>query len=609
MLDKNKDILAERFPHILILLDEIEEEQSDIEIISAQNNLEIVKFTVDDHEWFLNSKIDPQKAAEIYVERLNIRIYGKYFLFGFSDGRVVRTLLKKCDDTNGVVICEPNIRIFKKVCDRIDISDILADERIEICFSNTKYGPERIMGGVVQYNNIRVIECAVLPGYDILYRDECEQFDEAIGDQMRREHVHRATRMAFLQLTPRSTMYHMKRMITQNNPYQLKKKLEEYNLKKIPAIIVSAGPSLDKNVEQLKAAQGKALIIVVDAALRTVIQAGIRPDLVYTVDPESPDRFFEGMELKTMNWVCERITRPEIVMRYAERIMYTGYYMEQWNLELKELLGYEFPEILSGGSVTTEAFMMALYLGFTKIILVGQDMAFTNGVSHTKGINKAFGDNDEYINSRIIMKVEGINGETLETDFQMYYYKKWFEQIIASYDEQIEVIDATEGGARIEGTSVETLNNAIIENCKENLNVYEIVRGLPPMLSEEQQAVLKGRLFQLYDDLPNMREKLQEICTKQRAIKESLYKEPGVRIKEKFAEVQKDIDNIKDTMLMEFFVLYAQEEEYEVGEDIYVQEKMKLEEIIEKSLKLFKGYLKASELFASDFQKYVLENK
>ena len=64
---------------------------------------------------------------------------------------------------------------------------------------------------------------------------------------------------------------------------------------------------------------------------------------------------------------------------------------------MSEELGYMFPILSVGGSVTSEAFQIASYLGFRKIILVGQDMAFTNGISHTEGIEKAFGDNDEYI--------------------------------------------------------------------------------------------------------------------------------------------------------------------------------------------------------------------
>ena len=57
-------------------------------------------------------------------------------------------------------------------------------------------------------------------------------------------------------------------------------------------------------------------------------------------------------------------------------------------------------------------------------------MTFTNGISHTSGIEGAFGDNDEYIDSRYQVYVEGIDGQKLKTDFQMWRYKKWFEKII-----------------------------------------------------------------------------------------------------------------------------------------------------------------------------------
>ena len=68
-------------------------------------------------------------------------------------------------------------------------------------------------------------------------------------------------------------------MIGCRNIYQIRQALEGLNVEEIPAILVSAGPSLDKNISELKKAQGKAFIVVVDAALRTVLRAGVRPDL------------------------------------------------------------------------------------------------------------------------------------------------------------------------------------------------------------------------------------------------------------------------------------------------------------------------------------------
>ena len=84
-------------------------------------------------------------------------------------------------------------------------------------------------------------------------------------------------------------------------------------------------------------------------------------------------------------------------------------------------------------------------------------MAFTNGISHTSGIDGAFGDNDDYINSRYLVSVQGIHGEELKTDFQMWRYKKWFEKIIRMNGNRFEVINATEGGACARLTLTDTI--------------------------------------------------------------------------------------------------------------------------------------------------------
>ena len=60
----------------------------------------------------------------------------------------------------------------------------------------------------------------------------------------------------------------------QTDTHYLKKRLAEEDLSDVPAIIVAAGPSLNKNVQELKQAKGKALILVVDAALRAVVNTG-----------------------------------------------------------------------------------------------------------------------------------------------------------------------------------------------------------------------------------------------------------------------------------------------------------------------------------------------
>ena len=52
----------------------------------------------------------------------------------------------------------------------------------------------------------------------------------------------------------------------------------------IPAIVVSAGPSLNKNIVELRKAKNKAFIVAVDTAVKPLVKAGIIPDLYVVVD-------------------------------------------------------------------------------------------------------------------------------------------------------------------------------------------------------------------------------------------------------------------------------------------------------------------------------------
>jgi len=53
----------------------------------------------------------------------------------------------------------------------------------------------------------------------------------------------------------------------------------------VPAVVVAAGPSLDRNIAELRRIRGRALIIAVDTALRPLLEAGIAPELVVAIDP------------------------------------------------------------------------------------------------------------------------------------------------------------------------------------------------------------------------------------------------------------------------------------------------------------------------------------
>lgn len=558
----------------------------------------------ENRKWYLNSRYDTAFAAAVYAGRYQIRIYGTYFVFGFSDGRHVREFLKKCDDTNHIVICETSVEIFEECCEQFDVSDILEDKRVCFYIPDVTDSIEGIMKKNLQYSDFTFTEFCILPGYDILFHEECEEFQNLIIERMRDEAVKKGTSLSFQRVIPRNTLYNMKHTIRTRNVGQIREALEGYPLEEIPAVIVCAGPSLDKNIQELKKIQGRALIIVVDAALRAVLRAGIHPDLVCTVDPNPPERFFTELDLSGLTWCCENASKPEIIRKYGERVYYFGYFEKGWNQTISEMLGYGFPVLPTGGSVSSIAFAMALYFGFRKIVFMGQDLAFTGGKSHTSGIEGALGDNDKYIKSRCLMEVEGIDGTMLQTDFQMWYYKQWFEKAIRDGGDRMRVIDATEGGAKIEGAENMKMSEVVAGECPAEFDFRKIEQAIQPAFSVEEQQ----KLEKAYRNLKLQAGDLQKFIEKQISTLDSLCRKSGgdTAVTDNDVRVLRDMleenDILEHMPLFGMMTVYAQKAEYELGDTIYTKENMGIRDLAELNLNLFLGYRKAVQMLLEDIE-------
>lgn len=613
LFEKNMESFEKRYPLLAEKIKKIDINNIKdlVQTKQAQSGHIILSVQKEKKIWNMNSRLNPQMAAELYAQRYNIRLYGVYFAFGFSDGRCVRELWKKCDDTNLFVICEPNLKVFAVSCHYIDLQDILENPRIILYFPELEKDSGALVQHLVDYSRMKLLDFCILPGYDVLYHEECEMFMDNVLDCMKNVIVNKATHVTFDRDIPRRMLSNTKRMIFSSNLMQLKKALDQKVVKDIPVIIVSAGPSLDKNIHELKKAQGKAFIIAVDASVRTVLQAGVRPDLLCSIDPNSPERFFTGANTNEIFWACNQLSNPILLEKYAKHIFYYGSFGKRWDNIMQDELKYNFPSITSGGSVSTEAFMLALHLGFRKIVLIGQDLAFTGGVTHTKGVGDALGDNDEYIKSRHLVEVEGIDGTLLQTDYQMWIYKQWFEKAIRINKESIRVIDATEGGARIEGTEIQTLSNVIQTECTQEFSMYNIEKEIPSMFSEEKQQELLNTMKTIRNDIILFENKVEKAIEQEEIILKNV-SENGNDTSKVTTELQRLAEEnkaIEESDILDYISLYAQNEEYELGDSIYADEDLTPAQLIEKSLALLKGYQKGAKLFLEDFDQIIMNDE
>ena len=601
----NYDVLRESYAPLLAKLESYPLEDKTVKTQKAENGETILIKEKNERIWILNSGINPTEAAACYAERYEIRKYTTYYVFGLSDGRCIRSLLQKCDDTNKLIVCEPDAENFYMCLVNCDISDLLKDRRIHLYVPGMTMEIEEILNDTMDYADIKRTEFCILPAYDVLYRDKCEQFMDKIMDKCTDEVLKMGTSLKSGRTIVQNTLGNMKRMIREKNIEQLRQKLEGKIPDGMPAIIVSAGPSLDKNVGELKKAKGKALIIVVDAALRTVIRAGIKPDIVCTVDPNVPERFFDKMDLSQITWCCDRLTRNTIAEQLCNNIYYYGVFSYDWNQILNQTLGYPFPNMTIGGNITSVAYALACYLGFRTIVLIGQDMAFTNGVSHTAGIEDALGDGKKYIESRVLVQVEGIDGKMLDTDVQMWYYKRWFEKSIDANKDTLEVINATEGGAKIEGAQNRRLRDVIQERCLETFDFESLEKEIPPAFSAEQQKKLNARYQEIAEDLLSLKTHIQETLVMQRRLLKEQKQMTAGQFREGLAQMMKKNEEIEELPWFDLMIFYAQKEEYEMSDRLCVKEEPSIEELIENNISLYEAYENGTDQFLEDIKSFL----
>ncbi len=241
--------------------------------------------------------------------------------------------------------------------------------------------------------------------------------------------------------------------LLQNIPFMLEsipfqRILSERKNKFENAIVVSAGPSLAKQLPLLKAYQEKAVIFCADGALSMLEKKGIVPDYVTNLDfTDLAMKFFQNKENKTSLNVLSCATHPSLVCLLDNKsvILRDDPLYQRFNLN-------DFGYIDTGTHVSHFSYTLALALGFKNIIMIGQDLAFDEkGNSHSKGFSYGEQFSEETIVPTLQVQAYGGKGEVL-THITWNDYRIKLEYLFACNDQKAKFYNATEGGARISFT-------------------------------------------------------------------------------------------------------------------------------------------------------------
>ena len=260
-----------------------------------------------------------------------------------------------------------------------------------------------------------------------------------------------------------------------------------------PAIIASTGPSLNKNKHLLKGLEDKALLLCPDASLPILLDMGVRPHLVTSLERViHVTHFFKNLteeQLSETYLAACPVIRKEVydLYRGPKLIVYRNLDHFKWLEVERGILDIK----ASSGNM---AFKIAAAMGCDPIILIGQDLSFTSdGATHASG--NLFGEKQAGMFYEMIT-VPGNDGNPVQTNSTFFSFLKGYEVDVAEY--QGACVNATEGGALIQGTKIMTFAEAIERYLSED---YQPLQRLQGYLTPPDEAAALATAQQVMDNI------------------------------------------------------------------------------------------------------------
>lgn len=381
-------------------------------------------------ERYMHSNVNPVEEADMFAREYYSTDYSRYIIFGLGLGYHIDALLN-LDDGIEIEIIEPDMEIIKTALASRRMNWLMGNMRVRLV-----YDPDFTkLARSLEEDSRLIIH------YPSLLHIQDERMRLALEKYFIRDSGKRNMAIAF-ENNFRENIIKCSNYVDELEPM----------FKGKNAVIVAAGPSLDKNVRLLKGKPDNTIIVAVGTVFHKLMGLGIAPDCVVFLDAQcSMTQQIKGLENESVPIVCASTAYKGIAVNYKGPkylICQKGYdRAEQYAME-HQVRSYE-----TGGSVSTIALDMCLQLGCCEIAYIGLDLAFTGNRTHANDTACVKDAPDEDV-----LSVESTDGKMVSSSRLFMIYREWIERRAQQEDAAGRVYDATEGGAKKKGLITKSLH-------------------------------------------------------------------------------------------------------------------------------------------------------
>lgn len=487
------EALRQKYPGWATIIENRKRKKRNFDVIVEQSMMgdTILKVNKNGKVFYLNGKYAPSAVVERWLEHQGkIEEYAPIVIIGIANGYHIQRILESVPDTSNILIYEPSLELFRRELEETDLSFLFAmNIPVGLIVEGlNKEELEQYFALMISYDNMTSLKYYTSGNYIRLFHEQIEDFVKVLKNYIEKLEVSWNTLIRYTDVKAENTFKNLPFLYEGYSMEELRNILPE----DIPTIVVSAGPSLNKNIMELKKAVGKACIIATDTAMKPLLNAGIIPNLFVIIDGLKPGVLFEHKDISKVPMVTMTGVSVEPMKCHKGKkfFYYSSSPFEQQiltDLGNKEGRKRVLPDLITGGSVANSAFSLGVFMGSRIIILIGQDLALTGNRTHADGTFQEKMDEINLDNGNYF-EVESIDGGKVLTRDDFNRYRKWFEEVAEKW-EHVTMIDATEGGALIHGSKVMSLKKAIQKYCKKDFNVKWHIDHCKKLFTGENQNV------------------------------------------------------------------------------------------------------------------------
>lgn len=467
-MGENQTLLMNMFPYLRSSLNTLnnETDEEKLEILHTKvENTPTLSVMIENRNYYLHSKYDPRKEAEVLIERYKDEFekYDHVLFYGVGLGYHVETLLKRYPNMN-YSLFEPVPSVFYQFLEsnRLDNLDLSRLKNVFIDTADTD--PKDFLINLTGNIQERIMLIA-LPSYERIFERKFQQFTEDFKEAVAAKYEsHYIDNKYSARWTLNSLINLPTTLSTPNilNGF-------DHIFKDKPLIIVSAGPSLQEEYENLKKIKRDktAYIFAVGSANKALIANGIIPDAVCTYDPQDINYtvFTKMLEEDVIDVpmiygtsvgfeTLKHYPGPKLHMITSQDTI-TPYYIGDSAQYVKR--------INDAPTIAAVTLQLACELKSNPIILVGQNLALKGEQRYSSEIENEKEKIEE--DKENIVMVEDVHGNLIKSTKGFINMKTYLEHYVSSY-KNIEVINTTNGGAAIIGTKYQPLSLLMEERLK-----------------------------------------------------------------------------------------------------------------------------------------------